>query len=266
MSKLLAAVGVLAVGVGAGAVYLQQQDNRALRREVALLREEWRLEGAARGAEFKRAAEASATGSAPAAAPTEAGGAGGEEYARMRREMAALRASMQELTTLAQTAQAAAALKSMSQGESPIATKLLPVAQWKNAGKATPEAATETALWAAVGGDVDTLANSFAFTPSSRAKADAWFASLSDTVRQQYGSPEKVIALMVARDAASLSGMQVLGKKDVSTDDVGLRIRFEAEGRTKDDTFLMRRSGDGWRMLLPDQAVESFAKKLSGKR
>jgi hypothetical protein len=156
-------------------------------------------------------------------------------------------------------------LKSMSGTENSIPTKLVPSIAWKNAGKATPEAATETVLWAALGGDVDTLSNALVFTPTAREKADALFAGLSESARQQYGTAEKVIALMIAKDAATLNGMQVLGQKEVAADNVAVRLRFaNTEGKTKDDNFLMRRTSDGWRLVLPDVAVEKFARQLSG--
>lgn len=182
-----------------------------------------------------------------------------EDIGRLREEIVALRKSTVALTQFAQNAQA------LAKTSNSVATKLVPVSKWKNAGKATPEASTETVLWAAVGGDVETLASALTFTDSARAKADAWFAGLSESTRQQYGSPEKVLALMIARDAEGVSGMQVVGQEQVASGDVGLRLRFaNANGKTKDETFLMRQSGDGWRVVLPDGAVEKYAGQLSG--
>jgi hypothetical protein len=75
------------------------------------------------------------------------------------------------------------------------------------------------------------------------------------------------MALMIAKDAAGLSGMQVIGQKEVSPDNVGVRVRFGAtDGTTKDDNLLMRRVGDDWRMVLPDAAFEKIARKVSGQR
>jgi hypothetical protein len=144
---------------------------------------------------------------------------------------------------------------------------LIPVSEWKNTGKATPEATIETTLWAAVGGEIDTLASVLAFKPGSKARVDAWFAGLSEQTRQQYGTPEKVIALMIAQEAATLSGMQVIGQKQLGPDDVGMRIRVSGtDGAIKDDTFFLHRATDGWKMVLPDNAVEKFARKLRDGR
>jgi len=145
-----------------------------------------------------------------------------------------------------------------------VPTNLIPAGALKNAGQATPEASTQTALWAAVSGDVDALAATLMFTPTARAKADEWFAGMTAGAQQQYGSPEKVIALMIAKDAEALSGMQVLGQKEIGPDNVGVRVRIAGtDGKTKDDTLFLHRSADGWKMVLPDATVEKFARQLS---
>lgn len=258
---MLSVVLIAVIAVGA----LQFRANSALQRDVALLREEVRSSAAQPHASV--AAPATESGVRAMPAQGEVSGAPSADLTALREEMAALRKSTQSLSQLAAAAQAATALKNMSDAASSVATQLIPSSSWKNAGKATPEAATETVLWAALGGDVDTLSNSLVFTPSAREKAEAWFASLPESTRQQYGSAEKVMALMIAKDAASLSGMQVLGAKEITPDNVGVRIRFaSSEGKTKDDNFLMQRSNDGWRLVLPDSAVEKFARQVSGKR
>lgn len=262
MSKAIVTVGVAGVVVAVVAVGLQQAENRALRREVELLRTEVEMLGKA----VERSRERESVASGGTTTVIERRGGQGEDLGKLREEIAALRTSTQALNKFAEMAQAAQAAKALEKTGESVATKLVPVAQWKNVGKATPEAGVETALWAANGGDVETLRGMLTFTDSARAKAEAWFAGLSENVRREYGSAENVIALLIARDAANLTGMQVLGKKEVSPSDVGVRVRFAADDKTKDDTFLMHRGADGWRLLLPDQAVESFARKLSGKR
>lgn len=221
---------------------------------------------------MQRSAAVNSDGAAGAAAatlrtetPATSGVIDAAELRKLREDIGALRKSTQEISQFTQMAQAAAAMKTLGNTEASIPTKLTSADALRNLGRATPESATETVLWAAVGGDVDVLSNSFLLTPTAREKADAWFAGLSESTRQQYGSPEKVIALMIAKDAAGLSGMQVLGQKEIAPDNVGVRVRFGAlDGKTKDDNLVMRRSTDGWRMVIPDNAVEKFARQLAG--
>lgn len=259
-------VGVVLLAAGGAAFYAQSKANRALRSEIAGLREDMRVAAAAARAtpaSVQRPPEAAGLAPQNAAAPN----AGAEELAKLREELAAFRKSTQVLTEFAQMAQTAAALKSLGGTEATVETRLTASDALKNAGRLTPEAATETVLWAAYGGDVDVLSNSFVFTPTAREKAETWFAGLPPNLRQQYGSAEKVIALMIAKDAAGLTGMQVLGQKEIAPDNVGVRVRFaSADGKTKDDNLLMRRVADGWRMVVPDNAVEKFARQLAGKR
>ena len=266
MSKMALAMGVALLAAVGTAFYAQNKANSALRREIAGLREDVRVAvtaAQANSAGAPRAQESVAFAPPTAAVPN----SGADEIAKLREEIAAFRKSTQVLTEFAQMAQAAAALKSLGGTETTVATKLTASEALRNAGRLTPEAATETVLWAAYGGDVDALSNSFVFTPTAREKAAAWFAALPADTRQQYGSPEKVIALMIAKDAAGLTGMQVLGQKEIAPDNVGVRVRFaSADGKTKDDNLLMRRVDDGWRMVVPDNAVEKFARQLAGKR
>ena len=252
--KALTVVAWVAVAMAGGVfAFRQQQANEETRRLLV------ELQSQVQRIERRPAGEGSAP-SVPAAPATTATSADTKVLAQVRDELAALRSSTQEI---AKVAQAAAAAQNPTAS---IPNNLVPSSAWKNAGKATPEKAVETVLWAAVGGEVDTLAQTLTFTPTARAKADAWFATLSESTRRQYGTPEKLMALMVAKDAETLSGMQFLGSKEVSADNVGVRLRFATEtGKTKDDNFLMHRSADGWRLILPDAAVEKFAQRVSGK-
>lgn len=265
MSKI--ALGVaLAAAAASGVVILQQSQNNAeLRAEIGELRS--LVERQARGhaaaqAEARKVASAPV---APIASPTEGlSVADREELARVRAEVAELKKQAKEFgTRLAQQAQPAGGAK--PDPLAAIPTKLVRIVDMKNAGRATPEATAETLFWSAAGGEVDTLASTFMFAEPARAKAEAWFATLSEATRQQYGSPEKLIALMVARDAASLSGMQVIAQVPVNDTDVGMRLRMGTDdGKVKDEKFLLHRSADGWRVVLPENVIEKYARQLSG--
>jgi len=78
--------------------------------------------------------------------------------------------------------------------------------------------------------------------------AQELFARLPAATQAQYGSPEKLIALMLAKDASSLTGMQILGQRDVSPDVVGVRVRSRmtrARPRKPVSDFARRRTGCG---------------------
>jgi hypothetical protein len=258
----LGTAGVIVV-TGVAVVAVQRADNAALRREVALLRLEVKsLAIAAKSAGAGAATSTPAGGGAAAANGVEiTRAAENSELVKLREEMSALQKSTADIAKFAQLAQTVKTLEKSSDG---VPTNLIPSAALKNSGKATPEASTQTALWAAVSGDVEALAETLMFTASAQKKADAWFATLPDATRQQYGSPEKVVALMIAKDADSLTGMQVIGQQEVGPDNVGVRVRLAgADGKTKDDTLFMHRGADGWKMVLPDPVLEKFARQLA---
>jgi len=260
----LGTAGVIVV-TGVAVVAVQRADNAALRREVSLLRLEVKsLAIAAKSAGLGSGVRPSGAGDANAVAGAGVGiTRSGEnaELVKLREEMTALQKNTADLAKLAQLAQTVKALEKNADG---VPTNLIPAGALKNSGKATPEASTQTALWAAVNGDVDALAGSLMFTASAQKKADAWFATLPEATRQQYGSAEKVVALMIAKDADSLTGMQVIGQQEVGPDNVGVRVRLAgADGKTKDDTLFMHRSADGWKMVLPDPVLEKFARQLA---
>lgn len=265
MNQAWLGIAALIVVSGVAVIALQRADNAALRRDVALLRLE--VKGLAVSA--KAAGASAAARPSGAGGPDQAGASGvvvtreGEnaELVKLREEMTALQKNTGDIAKFAQLAQTVKALEKFSDG---VPNNLIPAGALKNSGKATPEASTQTALWAAVNGDVDALAGTLLFTASAQKKADAWFATLPDATRQQYGSPEKVVALMIAKDADSLTGLQVIGQQEVGPDNVGVRVRMAgADGKTKDDTLFMHRSADGWKMVLPDPVLEKFARQLA---
>ncbi len=250
-------MGVLAV-ITTG--WVQSNANRELARELALLREDVRAVGAG-GRDRIPAPDGHVAG---ANAP-ERSGVASEDLGALREQVTALRKSADELTQLVRAAKPSLATP-IPAAESGGAGNI-PAQQWKNAGTLTPEAAMETVMWSALGGEVDVLASTIGFTPSARTKAETWFAGLSPQVKEQYGTVEKVIALMIAKDAATLSGMEVLAQRELTPDNVGVRIRVANEqGQTKDQTFLLNRNSDGWRMMMTDSVVEKFARQLSDKK
>lgn len=137
-----------------------------------------------------------------------------------------------------------------------------PANAWKNAGRDTPEAALESFLWAADGGELDVLAATIVLDPAAREKATALLARLPPAVRAQYDTPEKFVALFLARDTDARA-MQVLGENKLGEDRlVNLRL-LKDDGKTKDEGYQFRRTSDGWRLVVPAKMVDKFGKKLT---
>lgn len=258
MNKFLLGLVSFGLVLGAGAFFLQRESNQELRAEIATLRAE--VQQLAKQREAARLEESQVANHVAVVTP-ESGAAAEQraELAKLREELTALRKSTQETARVAQAAQQAA------RGESPVPLKLTSAAELKNVGRATASAAVETVLAAAYGGDVETLASSIVLEPSAQTKAEALFARLPEASRAQYGSPDKLVALMLAKDAAALTGMQVLGQRDINSEVIGVRVRLATDdGKTKEQGLGFRKTSDGLRMIIPDDVVDKYAKQLAG--
>lgn len=145
--------------------------------------------------------------------------------------------------------------------------KIIPASEWKNVGRATPEAAVETALWAAAGGDLDVLVGTLGFDVVARAKMESLFNGLPDAARSQYSSPEHLVALLLAKDVPPESTMQVTGE-DVSTDHptyTSLHLQLQpVTGPTKSVTLIMQQQDGGWKVMVPANVVDKFGNALKG--
>ncbi len=85
---------------------------------------------------------------------------------------------------------------------------------------------------------------------------------MPDSVRATYDTPEKLVALLLARES-DIRAMQVLGESS-SGDDAVVNLRtLKEDGKTKDEGLQFRRSSDGWRMNVTGKAMDKMGKKLS---
>ena len=251
-------VGLVGFGLvlGAGGLFLQHESIAELRGEVAMIRADL----AKQQADVARAPHPQEKAAAVAVILPDNSRGDDEraELAKLREDVRALKASTQEVARGAQGAD-------QGGGQNSLPLKLIPSSEWKNAGRATPSAAVETLLWAAQGGDVDTMTRMIQLDPAARAKGDALFAQLPAATQAEYGSPEKLVALFLAKDAAVVSGMQILGQRDVSADVVGVRVRVaNDEGKTKEQSFGFQRGSDGLRLIITDKVVDKYAQQLAG--
>jgi hypothetical protein len=145
---------------------------------------------------------------------------------------------------------------------SPRPLNLQPSSAWKNAGRSTPASAAETLFWATDSGNVEVLANAITLDQAAREKAEAILARMPDSVRATYDTPEKLVALLLARES-DIRAMQVLGESS-SGDDAVVNLRtLKEDGKTKDEGLQFRRSSDGWRMNVTGKAMDKMGKKLS---
>jgi len=255
MGKTVLAI-IAVVAIGGMVVWHHHETTSELRAEIATLRAD---------VQALRARPAEAKPSA--ALPNPELDAARAEIAQLQDQVAGLTKATQTLTRMAQSAPATPAAAAPASKYDGVPTRLKPIAALTNAGRQNPNAALETLLWAAAGGEVEAVADGIEFSPTGRERADQMFAQLSDDTRAKYGTPEKLLALMIAQNAATLTGMQVLGQREMDQpDQVGMRIRFgNDQGQTKEDSFLLHRGTDGtWRLMVSENTVDKFSKQMLG--
>jgi hypothetical protein len=132
---------------------------------------------------------------------------------------------------------------------------------WRNAGRSTPEAVLETTLWAAAGGDVETLTGCLWLDPSARERAEALFAGLPEQARREFGTPERLLASMTVADIL-LGNARILGEYP-EADGTELVVRLEnVSGRSRNVLLTLRRHGSDWSLAMPGAIVERYAAKL----
>lgn len=132
---------------------------------------------------------------------------------------------------------------------------------WQNAGAATPDAAFETVLWASAGGDIDRLVELLAFAPEARDLSAAIFAQLPAAMRKEFATPERLIAVLTAKDVP-LGRAAILRQNATPTDTKVTAQIFDAAGNPKVAQFSLRAEGDRWRLVVPVNVVKRYAAAL----
>jgi hypothetical protein len=242
LTLLVALVAAVATGLA-----WQRQTTTKLRGEIARQRAEGRGRAQLR-TENQRLASAQPTA---------------EELDALLAERAAVAQLRTELDSLRRRALASATTRQATAPKPapvtpPLTGNVLAHPLWQNLGAATPAAAFETTLWASAGGDIDALAGLLALDPEARTEALALFAHLPEKLRQEFVSPERLVAVLTAKDVP-LGSATILGQYPSPADTKLAAQIFDAEGQQKISLFSLRAEGDRWRLVVPGNAVKRYA-------
>ncbi len=184
-----------------------------------------------------------------------------EELDRLLAERAAVARLQAELATLRQRAHETATTGETRRPETARASlvgNVLAFSLWKNAGRATPEAVFETGLWAAVNGDIDTLTGLLVFDADARTEAAALYARLPEPLRQEFVSPERLIAVLAAKDVP-LGSATILNQFPAPNETKVSAQIFDAAGQPRMALLSLRPDAAGWRFVVPANAVKRYA-------
>jgi hypothetical protein len=130
---------------------------------------------------------------------------------------------------------------------------LMRLEHFQNIGKATPAAAFQTFVWAAMKGEDTILAEMIAMDDAAREKGIAVVAALPDQTRAIYPTPEKLAALFFA---AALTGQPSAQVQDVSfrdTQHATIHVRGLSD---KIQKIPMQLGPQGWQIVVPAEMAE----------
>ena len=248
---------VLAIAAGA-ALLLQRQAAAQLRSEVALLRED--------NAQLARLRmdHAKLVAAQPPAADLERLRADRDAVVRLRAEIGKLKAGVEQRENALKLAPVAAATP--DETEPPPIVHVLRAATRKNAGRATPVAALETALWAGASGNVDELAGTLSLTDGAMQKAQAMFDGLPEATQKDCGSPFGLIATLMTKDMP-IGDVRLTEVKSTDPDPTSMEMDAELrnrEGQATTAHFQFQKTEDHWTLWVPEKMVDHLAAMLRG--
>lgn len=187
------------------------------------------------------------------------------DRAWVRREIDSLRTEIARLEQKSAQHHAARASRT-SQDEAAVESNRDPrlgltrLEHFQNRGRATPSAALETLVWAALSGDEATLADITALNSATRARAEAFIAQLSPEERATW-TPEKLGQLWFTGLFTELSAAQIVGETIVAYDEAIVRLRLA--NRDGEEKLSLRRTSTGWKVLAPSAAIDHLKRKRS---
>lgn len=146
-----------------------------------------------------------------------------------------------------------------------LAGNTIAAESWQNAGRATPEAAFQTALWAAAGGDLDSLADTMVLDPASRDQAAATFDRLPPVVQNEVGTPERLMALLTAVEVPLGNATIIQQAATLDGSDMKVTARLtDVDGQPKVAVFDLRNDDNRWRLQVPADVVRKYSAWLQG--
>jgi len=137
---------------------------------------------------------------------------------------------------------------------------------WVDAGNKTARDAIESFLWASTSGDIDKIAGLIGFQPAAKEKAQALFDQLPDSAKTEYGTPEKIVATMIAASMPTdlqAASIQIQNNRKVAF--VSLRDEY-ADSSQNDLVLRADNSTDGWKLSIPAKVIDAFQVKLAGTK
>jgi len=137
-------------------------------------------------------------------------------------------------------------------------------ANMADAGRATPLAAIETMLWAASRQDVDALAGMIDLEGQNRELAEKFLQQLPAAAQSDYGTPERLLALLIANDAPVGVELYSVAPNPDSGDTTVAGLAQMPDGHPQFVSYSFHQTPSGWAPAAGNQWVSNYVKSLSG--
>jgi hypothetical protein len=191
----------------------------------------------------------------------------GEDGAKaIHADLVAARAELAALETKAGQSPAVA-LETLSINPNRDPTKAMTRPEFlTDAGRATPEAAFQTLVWAAMKGREPEMAACVSLDPAAQAKAESLLGTLSAEARAKYGTPEQLVGLVFSHGVLEASAFQIVTSSVAGDGDhATLAVRVRANGRESETKIPMVRSGGGWSMAVAEKQIDVIRRGLTAE-
>jgi hypothetical protein len=116
-------------------------------------------------------------------------------------------------------------------------------------------------MWASDRGDLDLLVTAFVLTDDQKKEAEATFNKLSDAQQKEYGSSEKMMALLFS--SGTPTAFQVLSVTSLRPSEEVVKVRvWNNEGRANELELTFERHLDGWKARIPEWHMRKSMAKI----
>lgn len=177
-----------------------------------------------------------------------------EEVARLERQAIARRAEMRREMQRRRTADAVALAERNGDPDAALAK----LEFFKNVGRDTPRAAFQTSVWAALKGEGRSVASDFAVEGRARERAEKLLEGLPRTENQP-ATPEQLAAWWFASTVLDVPALTIADENAEDATHVTLLVR---SGVGNELRVPMQLGPVGWRIVVPEHAMEVVQKKL----
>ena len=133
---------------------------------------------------------------------------------------------------------------------------------FQNLGQATPDAAFQTLVWAALKGDDAVLAQVSTISAPARTKAEAMIAGLPEGARGQW-TPEKFAAMFFTGAFNEVIAAQVVEENAKDPQHVALSVRITGEAKAATIPLLAQLGTNGWQVVFDEKLLGVIQKRIA---